>query len=110
MDYPDFAARLARGIRDREYEMGILVCGTGIGMAMAANKVRGVRAALCHDSFTARMSRAHNDANVLCLGARVVGPGQAEEAVRAFLETPFEGGRHADRVEKISRIEKGPVE
>ena len=110
VDYPDFAEAVARAVADGTCAQGILVCGTGIGMAMAANKVRGVRAAVCHDSFTARMSRAHNDANVLCLGARVVGSGVAEEAVRTFLETPFEGGRHAARLEKISRIEKGRVE
>jgi ribose 5-phosphate isomerase B len=100
-DYPDFAHALATGLREGRYRMGILVCGTGVGMSMAANRHAGVRAALCSDEFTARMAREHNDANVLCVGSRVVGPGLAQEIVRAFLEGRFEGGRHARRVGKI---------
>ena len=100
-DYPDFAHALARGIAEGRYARGVLVCGTGIGMSIAANRHLGVRAALCADSFSARMARAHNDANVLCMGARVIGPGLAQEILRVFLETEFEGGRHAGRVAKI---------
>src|ERR1051325_7745806 len=100
-DYPDFAHAVARGVTDGRYRMGVLVCGTGIGMSIAANRHRGVRAALCADSFSAKMARQHNDANVLCMGARVIGPGLAQEILRAFLETSFEGGRHSTRVSKI---------
>ena len=100
-DYPDFAHALARGIAEGRYRLGVLVCGSGIGMSMAANRHPGVRAALCTEGYAARMSREHNDANVLCLGSRIVGPGLAEEILRAFLEARFEGGRHAARVAKI---------
>ena len=103
VDYPDFAHALAREVALGEAEQGILVCGTGIGMSLTANRHSGVRAALCHDAFTAEMARRHNDANVLCIGARSTGPGVAEQMVRIFLETPFEGGRHQRRVEKIER-------
>lgn len=105
-DYPDYAERVALRVRSGEAERGILICATGVGMAMAANKVAGIRAALCNDLYTARYSRLHNDANVLALGARVVGPGLAEEIVSVWLETSFEGGRHARRVEKLRDIEK----
>lgn len=105
VDYPDFAEAVARSVGGGECERGVLVCGTGIGMAITANKVRGVRAAVCHDVRTAEMSRRHNDANVLCLGARVVEPACAVEMLRAWLETPFEGGRHERRVEKIRRLD-----
>jgi len=101
VDYPDFAAKVASGVANGDYERGILICGTGIGMSIAANKFYGVRAALCHNTYTARMSRAHNDANILVLGERVTGVGVAEEIVNVWLETDFEGGRHARRVEKI---------
>jgi ribose 5-phosphate isomerase B len=84
-----------------EAERGILICGTGIGMSLAANRHPQIRAALCHDAFTAEMARRHNDANVLCIGARTTGPGVAEQMVQVFLDTPFEGGRHQRRVEKI---------
>jgi ribose 5-phosphate isomerase B len=87
-------------------ERGILVCGTGIGVALSANKVKGIRAANCNDLFTARMARAHNDANILTLGARVVGEGVAEEIVKLFLSTEFEAGRHQRRVDKISALEQ----
>src|SRR5690606_13085807 len=100
VDYPDFGERVATAVASGEADLGIVICGTGIGISIAANKVPGVRAALCHDTYSARMSRAHNDANVLALGARVVGPGLAEEIVTAWLAEPFEGGRHAQRVEK----------
>ena len=101
VDYPDFGERLARAVANGDAETGVLVCGTGIGISIAANRVPGVRAAVVHDEFTARMARLHNDANVLCLGARVVGPGVAEAALDTFLATEFEGGRHARRVEKL---------
>jgi len=101
VDYPDFAAKVASGVANGDYDRGILICGTGIGMSIAANKFYGVRAALCHNTFTARMSRAHNDANVLVLGERVTGVGVANEIINVWLETDFEGGRHARRVEKI---------
>lgn len=105
VDYPDFAADVARSVASGESERGVMVCGTGIGVAMAANKVDGVRAANCNDLFAARMCRAHNDANVLTLGGRVVGPSLAEEIVRTFLETGWDGGRHGQRIEKIHALE-----
>lgn len=105
VDYPDFASRVARCVTAGKADVGILVCGSGIGMSIAANKVHGVRAAVCTDPYSARVSREHNDANVLCLGARVTGPGLIEEIVRSFLRSGFAGGRHAKRVEKIHHIE-----
>ncbi|HVE98711.1 MAG TPA: ribose 5-phosphate isomerase B [Mycobacteriales bacterium] len=105
VDYPDLGARLGQVVGAGDADLGVLVCGTGIGISIAANKVPGVRAAVVHDAFTAHYSRAHNDANVLCLGARVVGEGVAEAALAAFLGTDFEGGRHSRRVEKLSAIE-----
>jgi ribose 5-phosphate isomerase B len=101
VDYPDFAHRLAEGVIRGDAVQGILICGTGLGMSMSANRHAGIRAALCHDAYTASMARRHNDANVLCLGARVLGVGVAEQVVRVFLSTPFEGGRHQRRVDKI---------
>jgi len=101
VDYPDFAHLLARGIVDGKFARGILVCGTGIGMCIAANRHRGVRAAVCSDTFSARMTRLHNDANVICIGSRVVGGGLAGDIVDIFLATEFEGGRHSRRVDKI---------
>jgi ribose 5-phosphate isomerase B len=100
-DYPDYARALAGGVAAGKFRLGILVCGTGLGMAMAANRHNGVRAAPCTDPYAARMTRLHNDANVLCLGSRIVGVGLAEDIVKAFLDTSFEGGRHAGRVAKI---------
>lgn len=100
-DYPDFAHAVARAIAQGEVERGLLVCGTGVGMSIAANRHREVRAVVCSEPFSARMARAHNDANVLCIGARVVGGGTALEIVDAFLGASFEGGRHAGRVAKI---------
>ena len=102
VDYPDFAHAVSRGIAEKRFDAGILVCGTGVGMSIAANRHREIRAALCTDPYTARMTRLHNDANVLCLGARVIGAGLAEEIVEAFLTTSFEGGRHAGRVTKLN--------
>ena len=104
-DYPEKAAEVARFVRDGGAERGILVCGTGVGMAIAANKVRGIRACCCSDSFSARMTRAHNDANILTFGERVVGQGLAMELVDAFLTTEFEGGRHQRRVDLITALE-----
>lgn len=105
VDYPDFAFRVGQAIRAGEAERGILICGTGIGMTIAANKVPGVRAAPCHDSITAEMSRRHNDANVLCISADLLGEELIERMVRIWLTTEFEGGRHARRVDKIVKHE-----
>jgi ribose 5-phosphate isomerase B len=101
MDYPDIAFKVAEAVKSGRARRGILVCGTGIGMSIAANRVPGIRAALCNDLFTARMARAHNNANILTMGSRVIGPGLAEMIVRTFLETPFEKGRHQRRVWKL---------
>ena len=101
VDYPDFAHPVAELVANGGAHLGILICGTGIGMSIAANKHAGIRAALCADTFSARMTRAHNDSNILCLGERVVGPGLASDIVGAFLEGSFEGGRHERRVAKI---------
>jgi ribose 5-phosphate isomerase B len=110
VDYPDFAASVAAAVRDGGAERGVLVCSSGIGMAMAANKVAGVRAVVAADADVARLSRQHNDANVLALGARLTSPTQALEIVRAWLATPFEGGRHARRVDKLARLDGVPRE
>ena len=104
-DYPDIAEKVCGKITSGECEKGILICGTGIGISMSANKIKGIRAALCQDYYTANYTRLHNDANVLCMGGRVIGAGTAEEIVRVFLSTEFEGGRHATRVEKIMKLE-----
>ena len=105
VDYPDVARPLAQAVARGEFDSGILVCGSGIGMSIVANKVKGVRAALCHDSWAGRCARQHNDANVLCLGSWCVGRGVAEDIVRAFLDAEFEGGRHKTRVDKIKAME-----
>lgn len=105
VDYPQFCAAVGRAVRDGKADVGIVLGGSGQGEQLAANKVRGVRAALCNDLYTARLARAHNDANVLTIGARVVGVGLADEIVELFLATPFDGGRHARRVEQISALE-----
>ena len=105
VDYPDMAIRVAEGIKNGICDKGVLICGTGIGVSMAANKVPGIRAALCSDAFSAKMSRAHNNSNVLALGARVIGEGLALDILDAWLSTEFEGGRHASRVAKINEIE-----
>ena len=99
VDYPNFAKAVSLLVKDGKCERGILICGTGIGMSMAANRIPGIRAALCHEMFSARMSREHNDANVLCLGARVIGQGLAAETVRTWMTTDFAGGRHLRRIE-----------
>lgn len=105
VDYPDFGAKVARGVANGEFDFGIVICGTGIGISIAANKVPGVRAALCHEPFSARMAREHNNANVLALGERVTGPGLAREIVAAFFSAQFAGGRHARRVDKLTALE-----
>lgn len=105
-DYPDYAQAVARKVSEGQADVGLLVCGTGQGMAMAANRVPGVRAAVCSDTFSARATRNHNDANVLCIGERVVGVGLAFDIVDSFLNAPFEGGRHAGRVAKITALER----
>jgi ribose 5-phosphate isomerase B len=102
VDYPDYADILAHALRDGRAHRGLLVCGTGIGMSIAANRHREIRAALCHDGLTARLARQHNDANVLVLGGRLLGPEVARECLRTFLATAFEGGRHARRLAKQS--------
>jgi ribose 5-phosphate isomerase B len=104
-DYPPICAAVGRSVRDGEAEFGIVLGGSGQGEQLAANKVHGVRAALCNDLYTARMARAHNDANVLSMGGRVVGIGLAEEILATFLSTQFEGGRHQRRVEQLMQIE-----
>lgn len=106
VDYPDFALPVAQKVANGEYDRGILICGTGIGMSIAANKVNGIRCALVHDVFSAKATRQHNDSNMLAMGERVIGPGLAREIAMVWLETEFEGGRHANRIGKISDYEK----
>ncbi|WP_425058661.1 Putative sugar phosphate isomerase YwlF [Sporomusa carbonis] len=106
VDYPDISRQVAESVAKGEYERGIIVCGTGIGVSIAANKVKGIRAALCNDVFSAQMSREHNDANILTLGERVIGPGLARMIVEVWLKTEFAGGRHARRVEKLMELEQ----
>ena len=105
VDYPSFGAEVGRRVAAEPNARGLIVCGTGIGISIAANKVPGVRAAVVHDSFTAEMARAHNDANVVAIGARVIGPGVAEHALATFRKTPFEGGRHQRRVDLITELD-----
>jgi ribose 5-phosphate isomerase B len=107
VDYPDFAFQVATAVSSGNVDRGILICGTGIGMCIAANKVRGVRAAPCHDSITAEMSRRHNNANVLCLSADLLGGELLDRMVRIWLDANFDEGRHARRVDKINRFELG---
>jgi len=107
VDYPDFAKKCANAVIEDKGSFGILICGTGIGISIAANKVPGIRAALCHDAYTAAATRAHNDANILCFGERVVGQGVVESMINAFCNTQFEGGRHTRRVEKIEACSLG---
>lgn len=104
-DYPDYAFKVAQAVAKGEYEKGILICGTGVGISIAANKVKGIRAALCSEPFSARMSREHNDSNILCMGERIVGVGLAAEIADAWLMAEFTGGRHAQRVGKILEFE-----
>ncbi len=104
-DYPDIAHKVARAVAAGDFELGILVCGTGIGMSISANKVPGIRAALCQDTFSARMAREHNDSNILCLGERVTGVGLMLDILAAYLGGEFEGGRHGRRVGKIEQLD-----
>ncbi|WP_096203042.1 ribose 5-phosphate isomerase B [Bacillus sp. FJAT-45350] len=105
VDYPDYAVPVAEKVANEEADRGILICGTGIGMSIAANKVKGIRCALVHDLFSAKATREHNDSNVLAMGERVIGPGLAREIAKVWLETEYEGGRHANRVGKITEYE-----
>ena len=108
-NYPDYAHALCKKIQSGECELGILICGTGIGMSMAANKHKGIRAACCSDTFSARLTRLHNDANVLCFGARVVGQGLAIDLVDTFIDAEFEGGKHQKRIDMFVDIENGEL-
>ncbi len=106
VDYPEIALKVANSIKNGENELGILVCGTGIGMSLAANKVNGIRAAACSEHFSAKYTRLHNNSNILCLGGRVIGIGTALELCDIFVNTEFEGGRHQRRIDMITEIEK----
>lgn len=108
-DYPVFALKAARAVASGECERGILICGTGIGMSLAANKVPGIRCVVCSEPYSAQLSRLHNNSNMLAFGARVIGEGMARMITKVWLETPFEGGRHQRRVDMIAEIEKGNV-
>ena len=105
VDYPDYGRKCAEAVREDTGSLGVVVCGTGIGISISANKVPGIRAALCHDAYTAQMARAHNNAQIVAFGERVVGRGVIESILDAFINTSFEGGRHAGRVEKINAID-----
>lgn len=105
-DYPDIAEKACEKITSGECDKGILICGTGVGISISANKIKGIRAALCGDAYSAKYTRLHNDSNVLCLGGRVIGPGLACELVEIFLTTEFEGGRHTLRIEKMMKLEE----
>jgi ribose 5-phosphate isomerase B len=106
VDYPDIALRVAQTVAQGTFDRGILICGTGVGMSITANKVRGIRAAVCGDTFTAHASREHNDANILCMGGRVTGPGLAQDIVKIWLETSFsQGERHVRRVSKMNALD-----
>ncbi len=109
IDYPNIAFPLAKEVANGNYEKGILICGTGIGMSIAANKVKGIRAAVCCDTFSTRFTRLHNNANILCLGGRVIGDGLALDIIEVFLNTKFEGGRHANRIALITNIENNTL-
>ena len=105
VDYPDYAVQVAQHVLADNQSQGILICGSGIGMSMAANRFHGIRAALCHDAYTAQVARQHNDANILCFGERIVGRGVAESIIDSWIASSFEGGRHCGRVEKIESIQ-----
>ena len=107
VDYPEYAYKVAKSVADGESELGIICCGTGIGISMAANKVKGIRAAVCSDEFCAEMTRRHNNANILCMGGRVIDEAKAVKITSIFLNTPFKGGRHEKRVDMITAIENG---
>lgn len=106
VDYPDYAQKATSAYKAGEIDRGILICGTGIGMSIAANKVKGIRCALTHDVFTAKVTKEHNDTNFIAMGERVIGPGLAELIAKTWLEAEFEGGRHALRIEKVTKIEQ----
>ena len=106
VDYPDYAAKVCKKVLEEQGTMGILICGSGLGMSMAANKFDGIRAALCHNEYSARMARKHNDANVICLGERVSGHGMIEAIIKSWDKAEFEGGRHQGRVEKVNALGK----
>ena len=106
-DYPIYGARVAHAVANGECERGIVICGTGIGISISANKGKGIRCALCSEPVSAKLTRQHNDANVLAMGARIIGPAMAEEIVHTFLTTEFEGGRHSRRVDLITKLENG---
>lgn len=106
VDYPDYAKPVSEGVASGNFDKGILICGTGIGMSIAANKVKGIRCALVHDVFSAKATRCHNDSNIIAMGERVIGPGLAREIVATWLQTDFEGGRHERRIEKITALEE----
>lgn len=108
VDYPDYALPVAKKVANGEYDRGILICGTGIGMSIAANKVQGIRCALCHDVFSAKATREHNNSNILAMGERVIGPGLAVEIAKTWLTTDFLGGRHENRINKITEYENNP--
>ena len=105
VDYPDYAEKVARAVANGEFDLGVLMCGTGIGISIAANKVKGIRAALCHDGLTARLAKQHNNANIICMGGRTTGVETAKDIIDNFLESEFEGGRHLRRINKIKDIE-----
>ena len=109
VNYAPFASKVAHAVANGEAERGILCCGTGIGISIAANKVKGIRAAVCTNEFCAEMTRRHNDANILCMGGRVINEETAVKLAKIFLETPFEGGRHAARIAEIAAIERGEL-
>jgi ribose 5-phosphate isomerase B len=109
IDYAPIAAKVAHAVANGEAEKGILCCGTGIGISISANKVKGIRAAVCSNAFCAEMTRRHNDANILCMGGRVINEEQAVEFTKIFLNTPFEGGRHERRINQITQIENGEL-
>ncbi|MFD2044418.1 ribose 5-phosphate isomerase B [Ornithinibacillus salinisoli] len=105
VDYPDYALPAAQRVASGEFDRGILICGTGIGMSITANKVKGIRCALTHDVYSAKLTRQHNDSNMIAMGERVIGPGLAREIAKVWLETDFDGGRHANRIGKIAEYE-----
>ena len=105
-DYPDYVIPTAKAVANGEFDRGVVVCGTGLGVSMTANKVHGIRCAVCHDTFSAKATRQHNDANMLAMGQRVVGTGVALEVLKAFLETDYEGGSHQRRIDKMMALEK----
>lgn len=107
VDYPDLAQKVGDGVASGEFDHGILICSTGIGMCIAANKIKGIRAALCHDTFAAKRARLHNDANILCLRGEEIEADEALEIVKTYLSTSFEGGRHIPRLNKITKLEAG---